>query len=190
MRVWKIHRQGRVSFITQHDLDESHWAAIGQSAFEELSQAEADEAARHPDVERFFLATGRLLPIWNLLGEEAQVRRLVTQDGRSMLGRIVPADAVNTLLDNLGLGGAIQLTANEMIQAALSGKVVPIDALRGLSLKRARVNGEQRLEIVGFEARALPAYKAKGCYTEIIRHQTRLFVPVNAADTVIPEIAA
>jgi hypothetical protein len=141
MKVWKLHRQGRSSLIPQSDLEESHWTDIDTATFAPLWQAEADNAALHPHVERFFLATGRLLPIWNLLGEDAQVRRLVTQDGRSLLGRIVPADAVNVLLDKLGLGATIQLTASEIVSAAMAGKVVPINAVRGLNLKRSCVNG-------------------------------------------------
>ena len=190
MKVWKLQRQGRSSLIPQSDLEESHWVDIDAATFAPFWQAEADNAALHPHVERFFLATGRLLPIWNLLGEDAQVRRLVTQDGRSLLGRIVPVDAVNALLDKLGLGGTIQLTASEIVSAAMSGKNVPINAARGLNLKRSRVNGEQRLEILGFDARALPAYKAKGCFTEIIQFQCRLFVPLQTADDIVQQLAA
>jgi hypothetical protein len=57
-------------------------------------------------------------------------------------------------------------------------------------VKRARVNGEQRLEVIGFDPRALPAYKAKGLFTEIIQFQTRLFVPVNRAGAILEEMAA
>ncbi len=72
----------------------------------------------------------------------------------------------------------------------MAGKVVPINAARGRNLKRSRVNGEQRLENVGFDARALPADKAKGCFAAIIRFQCRRFVPVQAADGVLPQLAA
>ena len=190
MPVWKVHRQGRSGYVSQGDLDESHWADIDAATFEAQWQAEADNAAAHPAVERFYLATGRLLPIWNLLGDDAQVRRLITQDGRSYLGRIVPTDAVNDLLARLGLDGAIALSASDIIGAALTGKVVPIDAVRGLSLKRARVNGEQRLEVIGFDPRGLASWKARGAYTEVIQFQTRLFLPVQVADQVIAEMAA
>jgi predicted RNA methylase len=188
--VWKAHRQGRTSLIPQNDLDESHWIDIDVASFDTLWQAEAEEVAAHPPTERFFLATGRLLPIWNLLGDDAQVRRLVTQDGRSFLGRIVPADAVNDLLTKLGITDQIALSCDELVKAALAGKVVPIDIVRGLSLKRARVNGEQRLEIVGFDPRSLPSWKAKGCFTEVIQFQTRLFLPVARAHQLIEELAA
>ena len=190
MPVWKAWRQGRSTLMTQGDLDESHWADTDVATFEAVWQDDAAEAAAQPHIERFFLATGRLLPIWNLLGDEAQVRRLVTQDGRSFLGRIVPADAVNGLLAKLGLTDQIALSADDIVKAAMAGKVVSIDAARGLSLKRARVNGEQRLEVVGFDPRGLASWKAKGAFTEIIQFQTRLFLPTAHADRILEEIAA
>lgn len=183
-------RPGGRSWITADELAESHWDDCDRAAFDLAWQAEADDLAAKPYTERFYLATGRLLPIWNLLGDEAQVRRLVTQDGRSLLGRIVPADAVNALLDKLGLGDRVVLTADQLVEAALAGKVVPIDALAGVSLKRSRVNGEHRLEVIGFDPRALASWKARGCFTEIIQYQTRLFVPVNDARDIVAGLAA
>ena len=189
MRCYTLHRPGGRRFLDEEELSESHWENITLDGFAPLWQAECAGLEAQPHTERFFLATGRLLPIWNLLGDEAQVRRLVTE-GQSLLGRIVPAEAVNPLLEKLGVDKAIQLSTGEIIEAALAGKIVPIDQARGLSLKRSRVNGEQRLEILGFEARALPSYKAKGCFTEIIQFQTRLFVPTNRAGDIVRDLAA
>ena len=185
-----LHRPGTRSLITADELAESHWDDCDPADFEPQWAAEMTDLSARPYTERFFLATGRLLPIWNLLGEDAQVRRLVTHDGRSLLGRIVPPEAVNTLLDKLGLGGQISLSPDELVQAAMAGNVVPIGAAAGLSLKRSRVNGERRLEILGFDPRALPALKAKGCFTEIIQYQTRLFVPVTGAGEILEKLAA
>ena len=50
--------------------------------------------------------------------------------------------------------------------------------------------GEQRLELTGFSPDRLDWYKGKGCFTEIIRYRTRLFVPVSAASSVLPALAA
>jgi len=183
-------RPGGRSWITADELTESHWDDCEAEAFEQAWQVEADDLATKPYTERFYLATGRLLPIWNLLGDEAQVRRLVTQDGRSLLGRIVPAEAVNMLLGKLGIGDRIALSPDQVVEAALAGKVVPIDALSGTSLKRSRVNGEQRLEIIGFDPRALASWKARGCFTEIIAYQTRLFMPANRAREIVAKLAA
>jgi hypothetical protein len=43
-----------------------------------------------------------------------------------------------------------------------------------LTLKRSLVNGTQRLELTGWSIARLDWYKAQGCFTEIIRFQTRL----------------
>ena len=185
-----LHRPGGRSWITADELAESHWDDCERDAFEQAWQVEADDLATKPYTERFYLATGRLLPIWNLLGDEAQVRRLVTQDGRSLLGRVVPAEAVNMLLDKLGIGDRISLSPDQLVEAALAGKVVPIDVLSGTSLKRSRVNGEHRLEVLGFDPRGLPGWKAKGCFTEIIAYQTRLFMPVSNASKIIARLVA
>ena len=187
---YTLHRPGGRSLITAEELAESHWSDCECAGFEEAWQAEAEDLATRPYTERFYLATGRLLPIWNLLGDDAQVRRLATQDGRSLLGRIVPAEAVNTLLEKLGFGDRVAVSPEQLVEAALGGKVVAIDALSGTSLKRSRVNGEQRLEVLGFDPRALASWKAKGCFTEIIAYQTRLFMPISRAREIVAQLAA
>jgi hypothetical protein len=116
---------GGRSWLTADELAESHWDDCEREAFEQAWQVEADDLATKPYTERFYLATGRLLPIWNLLGDEAQVRRLVTQDGRSLLGRIVPAEAVNMLLDKLGIGDRIALSPEQLVDAALAARWCP-----------------------------------------------------------------
>jgi hypothetical protein len=52
------------------------------------------------------------------------------------------------------------------------------------------VNGSHRLEITGFEAARLAWYKAQGCFTEVIRYQTRLFVPSDVAAGVLERLAS
>jgi hypothetical protein len=70
-----------------------------------------------------------------------------------------------------------------------SGKPLPFRGVEELILKRSLVNGSQRLELAGFVAARLPWYKAQGCFTEIIRYQTRLFVPVDRAADVLAWLA-
>ena len=57
-----------------------------------------------------------------------------------------------------------------------------------LTLNRALVNGSQRLELAGFSPARLSWYKAQGCFTEIIRYQTRLFVPACRAAEVLQRL--
>ena len=65
---------------------------------------------------------------------------------------------------------------------------MPVKARETLSLKHSLVNGGQRLELTGWSARRLDWYKAQGCSTEIIRFQTRLFVPLDGAPGILARI--
>jgi hypothetical protein len=47
----------------------------------------------------------------------------------------------------------------------------------GLELKRALVMHAPRIELTGFSADSVPAYKAMGLMAEIISWRLRLFVP-------------
>jgi len=64
------------------------------------------------------------------------------------------------------------------MQAVLTaGRSIQLAGPEQITLKRSLVNGSQRLELTGWSAARLDWYKASGCFTEIIRYQTRLFVP-------------
>ena len=69
-----------------------------------------------------------------------------------------------------------------------SGKPLPFRGVGELVLRRSLVNGSQRLELAGYAPARLPWYKAQGCFTEIIRYQTRLFVPVDRAAEVLARL--
>jgi hypothetical protein len=63
-----------------------------------------------------------------------------------------------------------------------------VRAREPLMLKRSLVNSAQRLELTGWSAARLDWYKAHGCFTEIIRFQTRLFIPLEGAADVLARI--
>ena len=62
--------------------------------------------------------------------------------------------------------------------------------VRNTLSKRSLVNGTQRLELADWSAAQLDWYKAQGCFTEIIRYQTRLFVPIEGAASVIARLVS
>ncbi|MEQ1540236.1 MAG: methylase, partial [Sphingorhabdus sp.] len=77
------------------------------------------------------------------------------------------------------------LDPNDLASVALkTGKPLSFRSVEALTVKRSLVNGSQRLELTGWSADRLDWYKAQGCFTEIIRYQTRLFVPTNDAGAV------
>lgn len=69
-----------------------------------------------------------------------------------------------------------------------SGRPMEVRGREALTLKRSLVNGAQRLELAGWSAARLDWYKAQGCFTEIIRYQTRLFVPTDQANAILARL--
>ena len=171
-------------------LHETSWEPASDPAFAEGWRAEAREAEATLRRETLHLATGLLLPVWDKLPEDhVQVIRIAADDGRSLLGREIPAAALGELAKKLGLELSLNIPADELAATVLrSGKPLPFHAAEPLTLKRSLVNGSQRLELAGFSAARLPWYKAQGCFTEIIRYQTRLFVPVDGAADVLARL--
>ena len=116
--------------------------------------------------------------------------RISASDGRSLLGREVPLHAVGEICNALGLDAAPEIAPESLIAAVLAcGRAMPVKARETLMLKRSLVNGAQRLELTGWSASRLDWYKAQGCFTDIIRFQTRLFVPLEGAAVILGQIA-
>ena len=124
------------------------------------------------------LVTGLLLPIWDALPDElAQVVRVVDETGQSLLGRQIPALGLAELGRRFGFDAPV-VAPDDLVRAVLEhGRTVAVGGGGKLHAKRALVGGSQRLELTGFDPARLPELKALGCVVEIIRYQTRLFVP-------------
>lgn len=177
---------------THEALAESAWEAIESISLERHWRAEENEAAKEPVRERVHLATGLLLPVWKRLpGEHVRITRIVSADGSSMIGREVAAADLAMVSETFGLGSTALPTPDELADLVLaSGTAQTLQSHDQLSVKRSLVGGEQRIELAGFAPDRLDWYKAKGCFTEIIRYRTRLFVPVANAASVLAALAA
>ncbi|HTU12135.1 MAG TPA: strawberry notch family protein [Allosphingosinicella sp.] len=185
-------RPTRRDYLSCDLLEESNWAPMPEQNFLDAWGQEVEEAAATLKRETVHLATGLLLPVWDKLSDDhVQVIRIAADDGRSLLGRQVDLACLGALGANLGLDMSLHLPADELAATVLRiGKPLPFRGPEPLTLKRALVNSSQRLELQGFTAARLAWYKAQGCFTEIIRFQTRLFVPVDRAKEVLAAIAA
>jgi hypothetical protein len=180
------------SHITEDQLAESSWEDISIDAFREAWAAEVEEARTSHKRERLYLATGLLLPVWDKLPSDfVRVSRISAADGRSLLGREVPVHCVPELCRALGLEREQALSADDIFQTVLAtGRAMEFAGREKLMVKRSLVNGSQRIELTGWSVARLDWYKAQGCFTEIIRYQTRLFVPIEGAASVIARLAA
>lgn len=187
---FEMQRPLKREYLTADQLEESSWEPLEEDEFRRLWQAEADEAASSLKRERLHLATGLLLPVWDKLpSDHVRVSRICAEDGRSLLGREVPVHCVPELCRALGLEGGHNLSADETVQAVLTaGRSMQLAGPEQLTLKRSLVNGSQRLELTGWSPARLDWYKAQGCFTEIIRYQTRLFVPLGEGAAIISRL--
>jgi hypothetical protein len=178
------------SHITADQLAESSWEDIGIDAFCDNWRAEVEEARTNHRRERLYLATGLLLPVWDKLPADfVRVSRIAASDGRSLLGREVPVHCVPDLCKALGLEHEQKLSADDIVRSVIAtGRAMELASGDPLMVKRSLINGSQRLELTGWSAARLEWYKAQGCFTEIIRYQTRLFVPLERAAAVIARL--
>ena len=187
---YELIRPLKREFLQRDRLDETSWERASSELFEMAWTQEAEEAAANLRRETLHLATGLLLPVWDKLPEDhIQVIRIAAEDGRSLLGREVPAVHLTEVGARLGLDISLDLPAEQLAATVLrTGRSLPVRGPETLTLKRSLVNSSQRLELSGFAAARLSWYKAQGCFTEIIRYQTRLFVPVERAADVLAQL--
>ena len=188
---YELVRPLKRSHLTADQLAESNWELVDEPTFRAAWQAEVDEALSSLKRERLHLATGLLLPVWDKLpADRVRVSRISARDGRSLLGREVPLHAVGEICNALGLDAQPDIAPESLVAAVLaSGRAMPVKAREQLMLKRSLVNSAQRLELTGWSAAWLDWYKAQGCFTEIIRFQTRLFVPLEGAAEIVSRLS-
>lgn len=171
------------------DLFESAWEPIDQAVFEKKWADEVAEAEEQLDVETIRLATGLLLPIWSALPDDhLAVNRIVDSKGNSWLGRLVFNQHIVQLYTRLGIAKTDDMPPDAIASSVLSGRSVDVARPFPMTLKRAFVNGNQRIEITGAPANQLAWFKSLGCFTEIIAYKTRLFVPIVNAQAIITSI--
>ena len=125
----------------------------------------------------FFLLTGMLIPLWRELPNElTRVYRCPKDNGPDLLGRVLSKEQAFRLTQKLN--PSVPASHVEQIEHALNVSS-PIDLGQGLSLKRSRVAGEYRLEILGADRTQMDRIKFLGGFTEIIAYQLRVFIPAS-----------
>ena len=160
-------------------LDASQWRAADDAQWRAFWDAEIAGLPSHRE-SRFWLVAGLLLPIWDRLPDESmRVRRLVTDDGQHLIGRVLgPAEATD-FRAAFGLDGGPGLTAAEVHdEIMVRGASFPL--ANGWRLARRRLMGADRIEIEGPSDGDTDALKRMGCIAEIVSWRTRLFTPDRA----------
>ena len=128
-------------------------------------------------VETLHLVTGAVLPIWDRITGHPRIYRVQTDEGERMIGRVIAQDHLSATLKALGADSRrIEITPEELVQKLLAGAQAELAC--GWVLRRRRVAGEHRVELVGPDLGVLAELEADGVFCEIHQYKTRFFVPV------------
>jgi hypothetical protein len=172
----RLLRPTHADVITVETLERSHWR---DASSEEFRRAWESEVASLPELTEstFHIVTGLLLPVWNLLPDEAaRVYRLQTDQRERVIGRLVSPASAAVFLEATGVD-APALAPTAAIAAVMQDGAGLVLA-DGLVLKRALVMNRHRLELVGFSDTMVDRLKAQGLVSEIIAWKLRIFVPL------------
>ncbi|VXC98452.1 Methylase [Sphingomonas sp. T1] len=185
----ELQRPCRREYMHAADLLESAWDVVDEATFIAKWTAEVTEAADQVDTETIRLATGLLLPIWSALpSDHLAVNRIADQHGNSWLGRLVFDKHVVQLYTKLGIAKTDDLPIDAIASSVLSGRAVDVVRPFPMTIRRAIVNGKQRVEIVDAPQPQHAWLKSIGCFSEIIAYKTRIFVPVTEAQIVLERL--
>jgi predicted RNA methylase len=160
--------------IAVSDLAHTHWRDADRGEFVRAWQAELATVPEFTD-SSLHIVTGLLLPIWKRLPNESmRVYRLQTDDGERVIGRLVSPAWVAQASE------APTPSPDDAFAAVLDGRTV-LHLQDGLEVRRAKVMGEFRIELLGFTDGMVDRLKAIGLTSEIISWKLRLFVPTGTS---------
>ena len=171
--------------MARAELDASNWRLADEATWRTLWEHETAELPTHRE-SRFWLAAGLLLPIWDRLPfENMRVRRLTTDAGEALIGRVLDAEQVRAVRSSFGLGGDFAMTGEEAFEAVM-GRGTALALANGWRLARRRIMGADRVEIEGPLDGDTDALKRMGCAIEIVSWRARAFAPgVHVLDRIL-----
>ena len=162
--------------LAYSELEASNWTLADERAWRPLWESEIASLPSHTD-SRFWITSGLLLPIWNRLpSDNMRVRRLTTDDGQQLIGRVLDAEQVRTVRAAFNLDAAIALTGDEAWDAVLKrGSSLPL--ANGWRLARRLVAGIDHVELEGPDDTDTDALQKLGFTIEIVNWRARVFAP-------------
>ncbi len=174
-RVRLLRPAGRDT-MARAELDASNWRKASEAEWRALWEREIAGLPPHKE-SRFWLAAGLLLPVWDRLPAEAmRVRRLRTDDGEALIGRVLDVGQVRAVRAAFGLAGGPVMTGAEAFDEVMA-RGAALALANGWRLARRRIMGADRVEIEGPTDSDTEVLKRMGCIVEIISWRTRIFAP-------------
>ncbi len=162
--------------MAQAEFTASNWGRADERQWRRVWDDEVAGLPSHRE-SRFWLASGLLLPVWDRLpAENMRVRRLTSDDGIALIGRVLDAEQVRSVRAGFGLDGGPAMSGAEAF-AAVMDRGNALSLANGWRLARRRLMGSNRVEIEGPADTDLPALRRMGCTVEIVSFRARIFAP-------------
>ena len=162
--------------MAKSEFHASNWRQADEARWRALWDAETAALPTHRE-SRFWLAAGLLLPVWDRLpAENMRVRRLTTDDGTALIGRVLDAGQVRAVRASFGLGGGPAMTGADAFEAVM-GRGTALPLANGWRLARRRVMGAVRVEVEGPAGGDVSLLRRMGCTVEIVSYRARAFAP-------------
>lgn len=179
VKGYKMYGQSNdnVNNINELQLKRGNWKEVSKEDAQKLWD-EAVRALPEFKSDKVHLITGAILPIWDRLPVgHVRVVRVKTDDGKVMLGRIVPEVNIDVTLRNLGASrNREELSPQQVVDKILQGYTIYLS--NNWKISRRRVSGENRIEITGQDLyRFMNELLEEGVFTERIQWETRFFIP-------------
>ncbi|CDZ54086.1 strawberry notch family protein [Neorhizobium galegae] len=180
-RVSVIRPMDELRFETRQ-LEETSWEEADEQAF---ALAWNTEVAAVPEFSSsvMHIVSGLLLPIWRLLPQDfCRIRRLQTDDGEQIVGRVIAPDWLAGLCRNFGIDQTQVLSGDQAWTALVDGSSI-VGLAGDMTLRRVRVMNEYRVELTGFTDGMRDWLRSIGLFSEMINWKLRFFVPVTDEGT-------
>ncbi|MBY5474681.1 methylase [Rhizobium leguminosarum bv. viciae] len=184
--------QPRVSLIRPMDelrfevrqLEETSWEEADEKVFADAWEAEV-AAVPEFSTSTMHIVSGFLLPIWKLLPQDfCRVRRLQTDDGERIVGRVIAPDRLAGLCSNFGIDQTTVISPDQAWASLVDGSSI-IGLAGDMTLRRVRVMNDYRVELIGFTDGMRDWLRSIGLFSEMINWKLRFFVPVTDEGAVI-----
>lgn len=177
--------QPRVSLIRPMDelrfevrqLEETSWEEADEKVFADAWEAEV-AAVPEFSTSTMHIVSGLLLPIWKLLPQDfCRVRRLQTDDGERIVGRVIAPDRLVGFCRNFGIDQTTLVAPDQAWASLVDGSSI-VGLAGGMTLRRVRVMNDYRVELIGFTDGMRDWLRSVGLFSEMINWKLRFFVPV------------
>ncbi|MBO9111923.1 MULTISPECIES: bifunctional class I SAM-dependent methyltransferase/DEAD/DEAH box helicase [Rhizobium/Agrobacterium group] len=184
--------QPRVSLIRPMDelrfevrqLEETSWEEADERVFSDAWDAEV-AAVPEFSTSTMHIVSGLLLPIWKLLPQDfCRVRRLQTDDGERIVGRVIAPDRLAGLCRNFGIDQTMVISPDQAWASLVDGSSI-VGLAGDMTLRRVRVMNDYRVELTGFTDGMRDWLRSIGLFSEMINWKLRFFVPVTDEGAVI-----